>query len=90
MLRYTLYPDTVEVLAFQLRAAECCTEVTPVPSRVTLAGEPVALLTMEMLPVTLPLTVGLNCTFRVRLCAGESVTGVLPPASKKPAPFSVI
>jgi hypothetical protein len=85
-----LYPDTVEVLALQLRAAECCTEVTPVPDRVTVAGEPVALLTMEMLPFTLPLTVGLNCTVRVRVCAGESVTGVLPPESKKPAPLAVI
>lgn len=85
-----MYPDTVEVLAFQLRAEECCTEVTPVPDRGTVAGEPVALLTMEMPPFTLPLTVGLNCAFRVRFCAGESVTGVLPPPSKKPAPLAVI
>jgi len=73
-----------------LRAAECCTEVTPVPDRDTVAGEPVALLTTEMPPLTLPLTVGLNWALRVRFCAGESVTGVLPPASKKPAPFAVI
>lgn len=85
-----MYPDTVEVLAFQLSATECCTVVTPVPDRGTVAGDPVALLTMEMLPFTLPLTVGLNCTLRVRFCAGESVTGALPPASKKPAPFTVI
>lgn len=78
------------MLPFQLRAAECCTEVTPVPDRDTVAGEPVALLTTEMPPLTLPLTVGLNWALRVRFCAGESVTGVLPPASKKPAPFAVI
>jgi hypothetical protein len=85
-----LYPDTEEVLAFQASATECCTWLAPVPDRDTVAGEPVALLTIKMLPLTLPLTVGLNCTPRVRLCAGESVTGVLPPASRKPAPFRVI
>ena len=85
-----MYPDTVEVLAFQLSATECCTGVTPVPDRGTLAGEPDALLTTEMLPLTPPLTVGLNCTLRVRFWAGESVTGVLPPPSKKPAPVMVI
>ena len=85
-----MYPDTVEVLAFQLSAAECCTEATPVPDRDTVAGEPVALLTMEMLPLALPLTVGLNWALRVRFCAGESVTGVLPPPIKKPAPLAVI
>ena len=79
MLRYTLYPDTVEVLAFQVSATECCTGVTPVPDREIEAGDPVALLTIEMLPFTVPAIVGLNCVVRVRLCDGERLTGAFPP-----------
>lgn len=80
VLRYTLYPATVDVLAVQDSATECCT--TPVPDSVTVAGEAVALLTMEMVPLTLPVTVGLNCTPRTRFCDGVSVTGVLPPVTE--------
>jgi len=79
VLRYTLYPDTVDVLAFQVSATECCTGVTPVPERVTVAGDPVALLAMEILPLAVPATVGSNITDRVRLCEGDSVTGAVPP-----------
>ena len=85
MLRYTLYPDTVEVLAFQVSATECCTGATPVPDRVTVAGDPVALLAIEMLPFAVPATVGSNTTDRVRLCKGDSVTGALPPVMEYPA-----
>jgi len=88
VLRYTLYPDTVDVLAIQVSVTECCT--TPVPDSVTVAGDPVALLVIEMLPLTLPATVGLNVTDRVRFCDGDKVTGVLPPVIKKPAPVKVI
>jgi hypothetical protein len=79
VLRYTLYPDTAEVLAFQLSATECCTGVTPVPDREIKAGDPVALLAIEMPPFTVPATVGLNWMVRVRFCDGERVTGTLPP-----------
>jgi len=65
VLRYTLYPDTVEVLAIQLSATECCS--TAVPDRVTVVGDPVALLAIVILPLTLPATVGLNTTDSVRL-----------------------
>jgi hypothetical protein len=57
-----LYPETVDVLAVQLSATECVVGCRAVPERVTLAGEPLALLTMETLPVTLPAADGLNCT----------------------------
>ncbi len=83
VLRYTLYPDTVEVLAIQLSATECCS--TPVPDRVTDAGDPVALLAIEILPFAGPATVGLNTTDSVRLCKGDSVTGALPPVMEYPA-----
>jgi hypothetical protein len=74
-----LYPETVEVLAFQVNATECCTRETPIPDKDTDAGDPPALLTMEMLPFTLPAVVGLNCTASTTFCDGESVTGALPP-----------
>jgi hypothetical protein len=72
-----LYPLTVEVLAFQVNATECCT--TPVPNRETVAGDPVALLTIEMLLFRIPAVVGLNTIVRTRFCDGERVTGALPP-----------
>ena len=74
-----MYPDTVEVLAFQVSATECWTGATPVPDSETVAGDPLALLTIEMLLFTVPAVVGLNWTLRVRLCDGVSVTGALPP-----------
>ena len=67
------------MLALQVSATECCTGTTPVPDSETVAGEPVALLTMEMLPLTLPVTVGSNWLARIRFCDGVSVTGALPP-----------
>ena len=74
-----MYPDTVDVLAFHVRSTECCTGATPVPDREIMAGDPVALLTIEILPFTVPAIVGLNWTVSVRFCDGERVTGALPP-----------
>ena len=74
-----LCPDTVEVPAFNVSVTECCTGAMPVPDKDTDAGDPFALLTIEMLPFTLPAAVGLNCTDKVTLCDGVSVTGALPP-----------
>jgi hypothetical protein len=51
----------------------------PVPARTIVAGDPGALLTIEMLPFALPAAVGLNWMARVRFCEGERVTGALPP-----------
>jgi hypothetical protein len=77
-----LYPVTVEVLAFEVSTTECCIGATPVPDRETEAGDPVALLTTEMIPLTGPVEVGLNSAVKIRFCAGESVTGVLPPVTE--------
>lgn len=38
-----------------------------------------------MFPLIGPVEVGLNCAVRMRFCAGESVTGVLPPVTEYPA-----
>ena len=81
-----LYPETVEGLEPQVKATECCTVATPVPDKETTAGDPVALLAIEMVLFALPATVGWNCAVRVRVCEGESVTGALPPVSEYPIP----
>jgi hypothetical protein len=87
-----LYPDTDEVLGVQLSAAECAPGAadTPVPVRLTFAGDPVALLTTEMLPVALPAAVGANCTPTVTLCVGDSVTALPPLDTLNPPPLLVI
>jgi hypothetical protein len=79
VLLYTLYPETVEVLAVQDKATVCGVAVTPVPVRAIVAGEPVALLVTVTLPGKLPVVVGLKITLSVVLCVGVSVTGVLAP-----------
>jgi hypothetical protein len=63
---------------------------TPVPDSVIVAGDPLALLTIEIGPFPLPADVGLNCTERTRFCEGERVTGALPPVIAKPDPLKVI
>jgi hypothetical protein len=46
------------------------------------AGDPVALLTIEMLSFRTPAVVGLNVMVRVRFWDGERVTGAPPPVIK--------
>lgn len=72
------------MLALQVSVAECCTGATPVPDTGTAAGDPVALLAIEILPLAGPAIVGLNWTVRMRFCDGERVTGALPPVIVKP------
>jgi hypothetical protein len=74
-----LYPDTVEVLGFQLSVAACCDGATPLPDSVTFAGEPVAPLTMVNRPGSFPAADGPNCTPIVSFCEGDSVTGAAAP-----------
>jgi len=53
------------VLAFQLSDTVCCTAATPVPDKLTVEGEFVALLVIETDPVTAPAVVGANVTVTV-------------------------
>jgi hypothetical protein len=57
-----------------------------VPLSVTVAGELVALLTTETLPVTLPAAVGANVTLRVAVWLAARVSGRVKPLALKPAP----
>lgn len=90
MLRYTLYPVTVEVLAVHASATECVVACTPDPDNVIVAGDPAAVLVTVTVPVSVPATVGLKTTPNVRLCPTDSVTGALAPVSVKPVPLALI
>lgn len=64
----------------------CCTGAAPVPLTGMDAGEPVALLVMEMLLLAAPLVAGANCTVNVVLWEGDRVTAE-PPVSENVAPL---
>jgi len=53
--------------------------VTPFPLNEMVAGELLALLATETLPLALPVAVGVNATFRVTACPGFSVVLALNP-----------
>ena len=61
----------------------------PVPERVMVAGELVALLTTVTVPVALPATVGANVTAKVALCPLGNVAGTGRPLMLNPAPLTV-
>jgi len=90
VLRYTLYPLTVEVLAFQVSETVCVCACTPVPVKLMAEGDPVALLVTVTDPVKLPAVVGSNVTLKVRLCVGASVTGTLAPLRLYAEPLRLI
>ena len=85
VLRYTLYPDTVEELAAHVIATECWT-VPPVPERATLVGVAEALLVICRLPVTAPLFCGANVTLMVAVLPDASANGAVNPEALKPVP----
>ena len=84
--RYTLYPDTVEVLAVQLSVTECATGCTPVPDREIVVGELVALLVTVALPGRLPADAGAKVTFSVAVCPGVRICPEETPLAVYPAP----
>jgi hypothetical protein len=67
-------------------AESCNVTTTPVPLRVTVAGELVALLTTETLPVTLPPLVGANTTVIWALWLGARVCGTVNGPMLNPTP----
>jgi hypothetical protein len=77
-------------LAFQFNATECVETAWPVPDRVTVVGEPVALLaTLTLAPVTAPATVGANVTVSVAVCPGDRIVLLATPLALNPAPVTV-
>ncbi len=86
--RYTLYPTTDEVLAFQVSPTVLDCVVTPVPLVVIVAGEFVALLTIETLPLTAPAVVGANSTVNVADWFGLRISPAVTPLALYPAPLT--
>jgi hypothetical protein len=74
------------VLAVHSSATEC----VPVPDKLIVVGEFVALLAMVMLaPLTTPGVVGANVTVRVADCPGVSTVPLEMPLALNPAPTTV-
>jgi hypothetical protein len=64
-------------------------DITPLPVSDTLAGELLALLTTEILPVALPAVVGAKVTLKVVLWPAATVSGTESPVMLKAAPVTV-
>ena len=61
--------------------------VTPLPLREMVAGELLALLATETLPLAVPAPVGANVTFSVAVCPGVRVVLALTPLALYPVPL---
>src|SRR5215469_4980465 len=81
-----LYPETAEVLPFQVNITVCELTCAPLPDRLIFAGEPLALLVTVTVPMAFPAAVGLKTTLKVRLCVGAKVAGVPAPLRLNPVP----
>jgi hypothetical protein len=83
-----LLPTTTFPNGSELGDTEIC-GCTPVPVRLIIMGEFVALLTTETFPDTLPVTAGENTTVIDALCPVVRVKGKPIPVAVKPAPVTV-
>ena len=90
--RYTLYPVTVDVLAFHFRPTEGAAVggAATVPASGTSTDELLALLDTINAPVYFPAALESNCTSTVTLCELESCRGALPPVTLNPVPLAKI
>ena len=84
--RNTLYVTPPVGLALHVNTTECI----PVPDRLIVAGEFVALLAMPTLPLLAPPDVGANVTVRVADCPGVSILPLTIPFALNPAPVTVM
>ena len=78
----------MDVLAVQFSVIVC--GVTPVPDKVTVAGELEALLvTVTLAPETAPVADGANVTVSVTTCPGVIICPLEIPLALKPAPVTL-
>jgi hypothetical protein len=80
---------TVTFPKLMLAGLAASNRVTPVPERETAAGELVALLTTERLPVRLPVVVGAKATLTVVVWPAARVRGSESPLRVNPAPVKL-
>jgi hypothetical protein len=78
----------VELLALQLRSAECGSGAVPVPDSVAVAGEFVAVLTKDTDPFAGPLAAGANLRVTCLFVPAAIVTGNVRPVTLKPEPVT--
>jgi hypothetical protein len=71
------------VLAFQFKPTVCCVAATPVPDTLIVAGEFVALLTIETEPLAAPAAVGAKITVTVTDWFGVKVSPDVTPLAVK-------
>ena len=79
MLRYTLYPDTVDVLGVQFRSTLCCGAAMPVPLRFSVNGDPAALVTNDTVAGADPVDWGVNVMVKLAVCPAGIVSGRVGP-----------
>jgi len=80
---------TVTLPKLRLAGLAASNKPAPVPESETVAGELVALLTTERLPVALPATVGAKVTVNVALWPAATVRGRERPLTLKPVPLTL-
>lgn len=81
-----LYPTTVDVLATHESETECDATAAPVPLSPTSVGEFGVLLVTVTPPLTVPATVGANCTLKLALAPAANVIGIVIPLIVYPDP----
>lgn len=79
----------MDALASQVSATECVDAETPVPVSETVVGEPVALLAIDTLPLTVPAVEGANVTVRTAVWFGVRIKPEVTPLALNPAPVKV-
>ena len=84
-----LAEPTVTLPKLRLAGLEERSRLTPVADRETVAGELVALLTTDKLPVTLLVVVGAKVTLKVAVWPAVRVKGKEGPLVLKPDPVTV-
>jgi len=83
---FVLPTGTLPKLALAGTRESCGCSCTAAPDSAIIAGEFVALLTTETLPVTLPTAVGAKAIFNEAFCPAAKVRGSVSPLAVKPAP----
>jgi hypothetical protein len=63
---------------------------TPVPLKLIVSGDPLALLVTVTVPVAFPTTAGVKFAVKLVVWAGATVAGVLTPVKLNPVPLTVI
>src|SRR6266496_457097 len=70
-----LYPETLEVLAVQFRSTKCCGAAAPEPVRLSVRGDPAALVTNDTVADAEPAACGVKVRVNAAVCPAAMVRG---------------